>query len=364
MNKTSESVFPATAYEACKSMVIKNQYLVQWEDGRYTLEHAKSDDDFRENFVNKNIQNIKYVDRDIEIKVNPHFSSAENKSDLFSWAVDKVQAKDVWALGYRGENIKVGVVDGYLDRNHVQLSSQVAYSAQFNNEINDPSKNRHGTHVSGIIAADGDKGLAVGIAPRSRIVSGQFMNNSGSGSIATAVIAMTAVADQGAKVINLSWGGAPCIENLKSAIQSLSNRGILIVTSAGNEGDDSDYKPTYPAAFMAFNQLNIASSGSTDLLSYFSNRGYKTVNLAAPGENIISTVPGNNVESMDGTSMAAPLVAGSAALLMSAFPQATAQQIKNSLLRTVDIVAIRNQTQSGGRLNVYRAYQDLKNTLQ
>lgn len=361
-SKTSESVFPNQAYGACADFTIKKQYLVQWEDGRYTLEKAESDQALRDHFIKENLPLIKHIDRDIKIQMKSQASTmALNPgTDQYTWAVDRVGARQLWNLGYRGDNVIVGVIDGFVDRTHPQLANQIAYNQQFNIETNDPNLNRHGTHVSGIIAADPDKGLAVGIAPRAKIAAGQFMSNSGAGSIGTAVIAMNEVAKRGARILNLSWGGAPCLQNLKYSLEDLSQKGILIVTAAGNEGRNSDQFPTYPADFMIPGQINVASTGLDDLLSYFSNRGTRTVQLAAPGQAIISTIPGNHVEAMDGTSMSAPLVSGAAALLMSAFPSATSQQIKNSLLRSVDIIGYRNQTQTGGRINVLKAYNELK----
>lgn len=364
--KTQESVFPNQALESCKSLTIAKQYLVAWEDGRYTLEKAESDDDLRENFIKKNLPQIRHIDRDIRIQTVVQKSSptVQNSDYSSSWGVDRVSARSLWSLGYQGQNVIVGVVDGFVDKSHVQLASQVVYSQQFNNEINNISVNKHGTHVAGIIAADGNKGPAQGVAPLAKIASGQFMGNDGAGSIGTGIIAMQAVARAGAKIINLSWGGAPCIQNLKSAMEDLSSQGILLITAAGNESVDLDYQPNYPSAFMLLNQINIAATGLDDLLTYFSNRGYHTVNIAAPGQNILSTVPGNGVELMDGTSMAAPLVAGSAALLMSAYPNASAQTIRDALLRSVDIPNWRLQTQTGGRINVLKAYNSLKQTLQ
>lgn len=363
--KSQESVFPNQAMESCRSLTIPKQYLVAWEDGRYTLEKAESDDELRQNFIKNNLPQIRHIDRDIRIQTEVKSSAlAQNSNYSSSWAVDRVSARSLWNLGYQGQGITVGVVDGFVDKSHVQLASQIIYAQQFNNEINNVSVNRHGTHVAGIIVADGTKGPAQGIAPLAKIASGQFMSNDGAGSIGTGIVAMQAVARAGAKIINLSWGGAPCIQNLKNAMEDLSAKGILIVTAAGNESVDLDYQPNFPAAFMVLNQINVAATGLDDLLTYFSNRGNTTVNVAAPGQSILSTVPGNGVEMMDGTSMAAPVVAGSAALLMSAYPNAPAHTIRDALLRSVDIPNWRLQTQTGGRINVLKAYNSLKQTLQ
>lgn len=363
-SKTNESVFPNEAFAACASQTIKNQFIVGWEDGTYTLESDETENSFRENFIKNNLQKIRHIDRDYKIQlknleISPNTKISVRSSD-FQWQVDKINARSVWNQGFQGQDVIVGVVDGMVDVQHNQLKNNILYSQQFNTEVNNPITNKHGTHVSGIIAADPNSGPVSGIAPRAKIAAGQFISNDGSGSIGEAILAMTSVANQGARIINLSWGGAPCVSNLKSALEQLSARGILIVTAAGNEATDSDFSPTYPAAFMIYNQLNIAATGLNDLITSFSNRGYKTVQLAAPGQTIYSTTPGNTIQAMDGTSMSAPVVSGAAALLMSAVPQSSAQQVKQALMNSVDISGSRLQVTSGGRINVKNALVELK----
>lgn len=360
--KTNETVFPNQASVACASQAIKNKFIVGWEDGTYSLERAPSEEYFRKNFVNKHLKKIRHVDRDIRIQIRPFNTSSEvqTQADNMQWQIDQISARAVWNQGYHGENIIVGVVDGMVDSTHPQIKNNVTYSEQFNNQINDASLNRHGTHVSGIIAADPSLGPVSGIAPRAKIASGQFISNDGGGSIGEAILAMHAVAQQGARIINLSWGGAPCVDNLHTTMTQLSSNGILLVTAAGNESANSDSYPTYPAAFMVLNQINVAATGFNDLLASFSNRGYKTVQVAAPGQSIYSTTPGNTIQAMDGTSMAAPVVSGAAALLMSAVPQASAQQVKQALMTSVDIPGQYLQTASGGRINVQKALEKLK----
>ncbi len=360
--KTNESVFPNQASAACASKAIKNKFIVGWEDGTYSIEHASSEEEFRKNFVSKNLNLIRHIDRDIKIQLRQLDSSSDvhTQSTNMQWQVDQISARGVWTQGFYGQNIIVGVIDGMVDGTHNQLKNNIAFSKQFNNQVNDPSMNRHGTHVSGIIAADPNLGSVSGIAPQAKIAAGQFIGNEGDGSIGDAIMAMNAVVNAGARILNLSWGGAPCVDNLQATINDLSNSGILLVTAAGNESANSDYSPTYPAAFMAFNQLNVAATGLNDLLTSFSNRGYKTVHVAAPGQGIYSTTPGNTITAMDGTSMAAPVVSGAAALLMSAVPEATAQQVKQSLMSSVDISGQYLQTATGGRINVQNALVKLK----
>lgn len=361
-NKTETSVFSESAQAYCETNTLKNRYVVQWEDGSITVEKTEkhvTDDTFRETFVKENLALIKHVDRDFQIRLRAADSDVQALATNLSWGPERMQADQVWAQGFKGQGVKVGVVDGMVDASHAQLAGNVISAEQFNDEINDPNLNVHGTHVAGIIAADPNLGPVGGVAPSAKILSGQFISNQGGGSLGEAILAMNSVADKGAKIINMSWGGAGCVTSLKDAVQALSNRGILIVTAAGNEGVNSDYAPDYPAAFRLAHQINVGASTIDDRFISFSNRGIHTVNVTAPGVSIYSTIPGNRIDDMDGTSMAAPMVSGAAALLWSAVPTATAQQIRQAIFSSVDVYP-EFQVSTRGRVNVKKALDALR----
>lgn len=359
--KTTETVFDSSTQAFCEANTIANRYVVHWEDGSFSVEETAegtTDDEFRKTFVEENLQAIKKVDRDYRIQIKNSELQIANSTGL-SWGPEKIQAPQVWAQGFTGQNIKVGVVDGMVDATHSQLVHAVISAEQFNSEINNPAVNTHGTHVTGIIAANPNAGPVAGVAPQAQILSGQFIGNTGGGSLGDAILAMNSVANKGARIINMSWGGAGCVTSLRDAVENLSRRGILIVTAAGNEGVNSDFNPDYPAAFRLENQINVAASTIDDRFISFSNRGYRTVNIVAPGVSIYSTIPGNRIEMMDGTSMAAPMVSGAAALLWSAIPEATVQQIKQALYLSVDTNSD-YQVSTRGRLNVKKALDTLR----
>jgi subtilisin family serine protease len=361
-SKTVESVSTQNNSDACLATVVPHRYIIQWEDGSYSIEHGTSDSDFKKEFIEKKLSLIKRVDRDhrIHLKIQNTNEVTASKSGGINWGPDKVEAPAVWSKGFQGQNVLVGVVDGMIDSTHSQLAANISSAQQFNQEINDPNRNKHGSHVAGIIAANPNTGPLTGVAPKAKIVGGQFIGNDGGGSLGDAIIAMNTVAGLGAKIINMSWGGAPCVQNLKSAMERLSNQGVLLITAAGNEGTNSDYSPAYPAAFGLMNQINVAATTVDDFMIYFSNRGYRTVNIGAPGVGIFSTVPGNKIESMDGTSMSAPLVSGVAALLLSAYPTASAQQIKTAIMNSVDMYSGDLQVSSHGRINAKKALAELQ----
>jgi len=205
----------------------------------------------------------------------------------------------------------------------------------FFNEDSDPmDDNEHGTHVSGTIAAVGNNGIGViGVCPNAKIMPLKFLDNTGSGFTSDAVRAIDFGIANGARVFNASWGGGPRSQALADAIQRARAAGILFVTAAGNDSLNNDTNPDYPSGYEkeSDNVITVAASTPADGLASFSNFGVSTVDLAAPGVSILSTVPGNRYAYFDGTSMATPHVSAVAALVWSYFPTCSGSQIRTSL---------------------------------
>lgn len=383
--KSTQSVFPengALDSNACLGKAIQNQFIVQWEDGRFSKESAPNAEVFVKTFIEPQLEQIRLVefDRHIHVKKINEFYFTETSDN---WGQEKIAAKEVWDQGIYGQGIKVAIVDSAVDVTHPQIQPRIAinYNEIPNNNIDDdsngivddyyganfvsvpsnnPKPSGHGTHVAGIVAADPDFGPVQGVAPRSLLIPAQFIANDGGGSLADAVLAMQYAANRGAKIINASWGGAPCVTSLHNTFLELERRGILVVVAAGNEGRDVDIYPEFPASFNLSNQITVAASSVSDFMTAWSNSGFQFVHVAAPGENILSTVPGGSAY-MDGTSMAAPFVSGAAALLWSARPQASAAQVKSALLRSVDVLPGREfKVSSRGRINVQKALELLR----
>jgi subtilisin family serine protease len=218
----------------------------------------------------------------------------------------------------------------------------------------------HGTHVSGTIAArlDGTTGV-VGVCPGCKIMVLKVARNDGAITIAAEVNALAYAKAEGAKIANMSLGGPDWSNAEREAIR-LS--GILVVAAAGNEnldsdmsvdvtGDDLPDSPSYPAAYTLSNILSVAASNDEDRFAYstdcfghlasrprcaFTNWGHDSVDVAAPGTDITSTVPGGGWATWDGTSMAAPHVAGVAGLVLAHNPAFTPAQVKNAIMNSVD----------------------------
>ncbi len=383
--KSANTVFPengALDSSACMGQALENRFIVQWEDGKFTTETAVNAEEFKKNFIEPQLKDIKYVEYDRMLKLEEQ-SIIRGAATGDSWGQDTIQARALWSAGIKGQGIKVAVVDAFVDVSHPQIRPRIAintgeipgngidddgngviddyYGANFASSGNTGTPSSHGTHVAGIIAADHTAGTVEGVAPLAQIIPAQFIGNDGGGSLGDAVLALQYSANRGAKIINASWGGAPCVASLREAFKVLESKGILIMVAAGNDGRDIDAYPEFPASFSFSNQITVAASSMTGFMTSWSNRGFGLVNLAAPGETILSTVPGGGVAYMDGTSMATPFVSGAAALIWSDRPQATAQQVRKALLSSVDVTPGREfKVSTRGRLNVSKALLALR----
>ncbi len=389
--KTTENVFKEASASECPGESRDNRYIVEWENGETTVENTTNRDDFKKDFVTPNLDQIRNIYPDRQVQLMEHFQSADTVKDTavttpgMTWGQEIINSQAVWNEKAMGEGVMVGVVDSFVDVTHVQLKSRIAYNQKEipgngkdddgNGFVDDytgmsfipksaaeAKVSPHGTHVSGIIAADPTTGTMKGTAPKALIIPAPFISNDGSGSLADAVQALNYVAARGAKVINASWGGSKCVvAALRSTFEKLNSQGVLLVVAAGNDGADLDQRADYPASFNMPTQITVAASTPTDYMAWWSNSSFNYVHIAAPGDHIYSTIPGDKYEYFQGTSMAAPFVSGAAALLFSAVPEATALQVKEALLKSVDIIPQHEfRVSSRGRLNVKKAVDYLR----
>jgi len=226
----------------------------------------------------------------------------------------------------------------------------------FANNDNDPmDDDGHGTHCSGTIAGAGDNGIGViGVARRNvRIMAMKFLGADGSGSTADAIDCINYAVARGARVLNNSWGGGPFEQALYDAITAANNAGAVFVAAAGNDYSDNDAIVSYPAGYNRPNVLSVAASTRHERVAEFSNWGKTTVDLAAPGEEILSTILGTGYAFYDGTSMATPHVSGAMAVLYSiGFTGTPAQAIALAMDSTDPCPAYAGKMVSEGRLNL------------
>lgn len=226
----------------------------------------------------------------------------------------------------------------------------------------------HGTHVAGTIAAEGNNTIGVtGIGWQVKVMPLKFIGPKNASDVADAVAAINYSIAEGAQVSNNSWGYEFARNNpsdiLQNAIAEAGRANQVFVAAAMNGGadfvgDDLDQGPysIYPASYTNSNIISVAATEKTDHMTGFSNYGATSVDLGAPGKDILSTLPGNYYGFGFGTSMATPHVSGVAALLKSQSPQLKASEIRARILDSVDKNAsLEGKTVSGGRLNAAKA---------
>lgn len=285
------------------------------------------------------------------------------------WGLSKASFPSAWNYTTGSTDISVAVVDTGVNYNHPDLSANIAikagenagngcsndqYGCDFaNNDSNPMDDNGHGSHVAGTIGGVGNNGLGVsGINWNVSIVPVKVLDSEGSGYTDWIATGINYAVSRGVKVINMSLGGAGYTQDMYDAISNARNNGVLVVCAAGNEANNNDWNPSYPASYDLDNIISVAASDTDDSMAYFSNYGASSVHIAAPGVGIISTVLNSSYDSYDGTSMASPHVAGVAALLWAYNSTLTYSQVRAAILQGGDTVSSHSgYTTTGKRLN-------------
>ncbi|MGE5579277.1 MAG: fibronectin type III domain-containing protein [Bacillota bacterium] len=241
-----------------------------------------------------------------------------------------------------------GYVDDVHGWNFVENSNQVFDSAN-------PTPEEHGTHIAGIIAAEKDNGIGIaGIAPRAKVMPLKVFGAGGTAHTSDIIEAIDYATAMGARVVNCSWGSTSYNPALEDAIAGAPAH--LFVCAAGNSGMDIDQNPVYPASFVLQNIISVASVNRSGFLSAFSNYGLESVDVTAPGEDIVSTAPVGSHETKSGTSMAAGFVSGEAALLLAADSSMTSMTLKGRILTYCDrLSSLESVVSSGGKINCANA---------
>jgi len=274
-----------------------------------------------------------------------------------NWGADLIKAPEVWTKGYTGQGIVVAVLDSGVDYNHADLSSNIWTNTReipdngidddFNGYVDDfygwnfVSNNNntldvygHGTHVAGTIAAANNDFGVTGIAYNAKIMPVKVLGDDNKGTYSGFSQGIYYAVNNGAKVINLSLNGTVPDSGLEAAIQYAASMGVIVVMAVGNS---AGLTPLYPAYYATNWGLAVGAVDSNKNLADFSNRAGSDFNMAyvtAPGVSVYSTLPNQTYGFYNGTSMAAPHVAGVAALILSANPSLTGSQVREIVAQT------------------------------
>ena len=332
---------------------------------------------------------------------DPSFSSQWALSNRLVAGAD-MHMPQAWDVISGNSGLVIAVIDTGIDYTHADLAANIwtnpgdsdcssgsdndhngyvadcrgwNFVAKDNNPMDDDG---HGSHVSGIIGAVGNNGTGIaGMLWKVRLMPLKVLDSKGEGTVADEAAAIEYAIANGARIINASFAGDTFSNLEKSAISAANAAGILFITAAGNGdansvGSNNDVTPVYPAGYNLPNIISVAATDETDTLASFSNYGEKSVQVAAPGVDILSTVPtslkspfcgisfGVGYEFCSGTSMATPHITGLAGLFESFYPNFSYQQVRATIIRYVDpLPSLQGRTVSGGRANAYKALSSL-----
>lgn len=345
---------------------------------------------------------VEYAEANIEIKLDhevagrPHVHANDEmfwrQWGLFNNGRDggkfgsDISAMTAWALTRGSDQVVVAVLDSGVDYSHPDLAKNIwsrppiilpyedsdltARSAVddvhgFNvlEETGDPmDDNGHGTHCAGIIGAQGNNGIGIaGVNWNVKIMPLKFTDSDGTGTTKGAIEAINYVINRkragvNVRIISASWGSTEKSRALEDVIRKAYEDGILFVAAAGNSSSDNDQTPHYPSSYNVGNVVAVAALNRNDELASFSNYGARSVHVAAPGVEILSTWLNHGFEEKKGTSMATPFVAGVAALVLAQNPKMSVGDLRTLLLKSIDPVpSLKGRVSSGGRINAAKA---------
>jgi PKD repeat protein len=294
-----------------------------------------------------------------------------------------VDAPEAWQMTTGSSDVIVAVIDTGVDYNHEDLSANMwvnelerdgspwvdddgngyiddIYGIDAHNHDTDPMDDEgHGTHCSGTIGAVGNNGIGVvGVNWNVKIMALKFVGTEGYGWTADAIeclqyaIMMKQNHGHNVRIASNSWGGEALSQALYDTIQAAGNADILFVATAGNDSVDTDVEPRYPSSYALPSIVAVAATDRNDNLASFSNWGPTSVDVAAPGVDVLSSAPGNSYGYSSGTSMAGPHVSGLAALILSQHPEFSWDQVKWNILLAADpLPSLRGLVLTGGRVN-------------
>lgn len=342
---------------------------------------------------------VEYAEPSYEIKLNHDgggFKHVHPNDARFAeqWALDNhaqnggkegadIGALRAWVQTTGDDDIVVAVLDSGVDYTHSDLQNNIWVRPDNINQYEDRElgsiedvhgynaientgdpmdDNGHGTHCAGIIGAEGGNEIGIsGVNWKVKIMPLKFMNAGGFGTSKDAIEAINYVIDRkragvNVRVISASWGSKMRSKALEDVIRTAQEAGILFVAASGNDSSNTDQMPQFPAGYNLGNVVSVAALNRQDELASFSNYGAKSVHLAAPGANILSTWLGNEYEEKSGTSMATPMVSGVAALVLSKRPELSVEELRSVLLKSVDkLPHLSGKVSTGGRINAAKA---------
>ncbi|MFM6929532.1 MAG: S8 family peptidase [Bdellovibrio sp.] len=360
-------------------------YLYATESNSPSRNQSSTKKDSNRLFENSSItsQTEKVIDEPSALFNDPAINQA--------WGLKKSDAARAWSVTKGSKNVVVAVIDTGIDEHHEDLTDNLwvnpgesgkdsqgrnkasngidddgngfiddVHGWNFvsnNNKLDD--NHGHGTHIAGIIGAEAGNGKGIsGISPQVSLMVLKYYDPKvpNTDNLKNTVAAMKYAVKMGARIINYSGGGTEYSQEEHDAVQEAERKGVLFVAAAGNERSNSDQHHYYPADYKLRNIISVTAIDPTTQVLNSSNYGVETVDIAAPGQNILSCLPGNSYGYMTGTSQATAFVSGAAALIMANKPAFSNEDVKKYILSTGDAqTQLAAKTRTSRQLNLYKA---------
>jgi subtilisin family serine protease len=273
-----------------------------------------------------------------DLEKNSNIASIENdqivqvSSQTESWGISTTNAPKAWESNYTGKGVKIAVIDtGIANHEDLNISGGVSFVQGVTSYADDFG---HGTHVAGIIGAKNNTVGTIGMAYEASLYAVKVLDKTGEGSLANVAKGIDWAIKNKMDIVNMSLGDTTTSPVLKSMVDTAYNKGILIVAAAGNSGtsDGTEDTVNFPARYSSV--ISVAAVDKKSKRASFSSTG-TTVEVAAPGVDIVSTYLNNTYATMSGTSMACPYVAGDLALLKQAYPDLSNTELRQKLQESV-----------------------------
>lgn len=334
----------------------------------------------------RGLPEVEYAEANYELDINPKGSEKKESNSprgMQQWALERIEVQQAWDGNNKGRGFVIGLLDTGVEYTHPGLVNNIwtrpphlspyhdsdlgtiddvhGYNAAGND--GDPAdENGHGTAAAGIIVGRCENGSEdCSVSPQVEILPLKFINAGGFGYMSDAVKAINYAIERkragvNLRVINVGWDLAEPSRALEDVIRAAYAVGILFVVSSGSDGTNNDARPRYPASFRLGNILSVAASNRNDTLAYFSNYGANSVQIAAPGEDILTTALGNEYQLRSDTTMATAVVTGVAALVLSSQSGLSVDQLRSLLIKSADNIAeLRAKVSTSGRINARKA---------
>jgi subtilisin family serine protease len=334
-------------------------------------------------------QNIGIIEPNIEYRIIGLENKSEDPQFGELWGLNNTGAEggvvgadinvlNAWKISKGSKDITIAVIDTGIDYNHEDLKDNIWVNEKEQNGVagvdddgngfiddihgydftrnsgNSMDDNGHGTHCAGTIGAVHNSIGVAGVMKDVRLMGLKFLTSSGGGSLENAIKAIDYATQMGVDIMSNSWGGGGYSKLLEKAIQNASDAGIVFIAAAGNARNDNDRRAAYPASYDIDNVISVAAHDRKDSASSFTSYGQTTVDIFAPGTDILSTIIGDKYKKYSGTSMATPHVSGIVGLFLAKNGKTQPKDIRELMVSTaVKSPAYIGKVASDGRINAF-----------